>query len=120
MGKVFMDHIGGRKLYNCAACGTNLTNRRNLLLIFVDTSYGAGASGRFYMFQRVVNITYSQVMERFTPSGRHMVRDVMCKNCKVKLGWMHEFTDVKTQMYKEGRVVIEYANITESEGFPET
>ena len=24
-------------------------------------------------------------------TGRHMVRDVMCKNCSAKLGWMYEY-----------------------------
>lgn len=50
-------------------------------------------------------------------TGRHMVRDVMCKNCKAKLGWMYEFATEEQQKYKEGRVILEYALITEAEGF---
>ena len=49
-------------------------------------------------------------------TGRHMVRDVMCKNCKTKLGWMYEFATEENQRYKEGRVILEHALITESEG----
>lgn len=49
-------------------------------------------------------------------TGRHMVRDVMCKNCNSKLGWMYEYATDNTQKYKEGRVILEYALITESEG----
>lgn len=43
----------------------------------------------------------------------------MCKNCKSKLGWMYEFATEESQKYKEGRVILEHALITESEGFPE-
>lgn len=46
-----------------------------------------------------------------------MVRDVMCKNCKTKLGWMYEFATEESQRYKEGRVILEHALISESEGF---
>lgn len=52
-------------------------------------------------------------------TGRHMVRDVMCKNCKTKLGWMYEFATEESQRYKEGRVILEHALITENEGFNE-
>ncbi|XP_052869254.1 protein yippee [Anopheles bellator] len=114
MGKVFLDHIGGQKLYNCAACETNLTNKREL----ISTRF-TGATGRAYLFKRVVNLTYSQVQDRVMLTGRHMVRDVMCKNCKAKLGWMYEFATEETQKYKEGRVILEHALITESEGFPD-
>ncbi len=50
-------------------------------------------------------------------TGRHFVRDVTCKKCDVKLGWMYEFAMEETQRYKEGRVILERAMINESEGF---
>lgn len=74
-------------------------------------------TGRAYLFKRVVNLTYSGVQDRVMLTGRHMVRDVMCKNCREKLGWMYEFATEESQKYKEGRVILEYALITESEGF---
>lgn len=52
-------------------------------------------------------------------TGRHMVRDVMCKQCKSKLGWMYEFALEESQKYKEGKVILEHALISESEGFNE-
>lgn len=55
--------------------------------------------GRAYLFKRVVNLTYSNVMDRIMLTGRHMVRDVMCKKCKVKLGWMYEFATDESQKY---------------------
>lgn len=52
-------------------------------------------------------------------TGRHMVRDVMCKFCKQKLGWMYEFATEESQKYKEGKVILEHALIVESEGINE-
>lgn len=134
MGKIFLDHINGSvKLYSCASCETNLTNKSEL----ISTRF-TGATGRAYLFKRVVNLTYSHVQDRVMLTGRHMVRDVMCKNCKAKLGWMYEFATEEGQKYveflkeplfeikvnhlccfifryKEGRVILEHALITESE-----
>ncbi|XP_062544228.1 protein yippee-like [Armigeres subalbatus] len=114
MGKVFLEHIGGQKLYSCSACETNLTNKREL----ISTRF-TGATGRAFLFKRVVNLTYSAVQDRVMLTGRHIVRDVMCKNCKAKLGWMYEFATEESQKYKEGKVILEHALIIESEGFPE-
>lgn len=113
MGRIFLEHLGGLKLFNCAQCHTNLTNRSQL----ISTRF-TGATGRAYLFKRVVNLTFSAIQERVMLTGRHMVRDVMCKSCGAKLGWMYEFATEETQKYKEGRVILEYALINEAEGFP--
>lgn len=31
MGRIFLDHINGTKLYACASCETNLTNKNELI-----------------------------------------------------------------------------------------
>ncbi|GAB0097548.1 Protein yippee-like [Sergentomyia squamirostris] len=112
MGRIFLDHIGGTKLFSCASCDTNLTNREELM----STRF-TGATGRAYLFKKVVNLTFSNVQERVMLAGRHMVRDVLCKNCKAKLGWMYEYATEDSQKYNEGRVILEHALISESEGF---
>jgi hypothetical protein len=38
-------------------------------------------------------------------TGRHFVRDVFCKKCSTKLGWMYEFAMEETQSYKEGKLI---------------
>lgn len=53
--------------------------------------------GRAYLFKYVVNLTYSNVQDRVMLTGRHMVRDVMCKSCGAKLGWMYEFATEENQ-----------------------
>lgn len=63
-------------------------------------------------FQYVQN---SEVQERQMLTGKHMVRDVFCKNCSKKLGWMYEFASDKTQIYKEGKVILEKALISEKD-----
>lgn len=56
-------------------------------------------AGRAYLFKRVVNLNFSTIQERVMLTGRHMVRDVMCKNCNAKLGWMYEYATEEAQKY---------------------
>lgn len=72
-----------------------------------------------FFFLQVVNLQYSEVQDRVMLTGRHMVRDVSCKNCNSKLGWIYEFATEDSQRYKEGRVILERALVRESEGFEE-
>ncbi|KAL5275879.1 YPEL5 family protein [Megaselia abdita] len=114
MGRKFLEFLDApTKLFNCNSCKTNLTNKNELL----STRF-TGATGRAYLFKKVVNLTYSNVQDRVMLTGRHMVRDVSCKNCTSKLGWMYEFATEDTQKYKEGCVILEQALISESEGLP--
>jgi len=61
----------------------------------------------------------SEVQDRVMLTGRHMVRDVSCKKCDVKLGWIYEFATEENQRYKEGRVILERALVTETDGIEE-
>ena len=110
MGRVFLNHLGGRRIFSCAACDSPLTNRAEL----ISTRF-TGATGRAFLFNRVVNLSFSDAQDRVMLTGRHMVRDVLCKNCDVKLGWIYEFATEENQRYKEGRVILERQLITETE-----
>ncbi|XP_068734649.1 protein yippee-like 5 isoform X2 [Montipora capricornis] len=110
MGRIFLDHPGGTRLYSCAQCDTALTNRSLLSSMRFN-----GATGRAFLFKKVVNLSYSEVQDREMLTGRHMVRDVFCKNCDTKLGWMYEYATEESQQYKEGQVILERALVTESE-----
>ncbi|BET01537.1 unnamed protein product [Nesidiocoris tenuis] len=114
MGRIFLEHLGGARLFSCASCDANLTNRGEL----ISTRF-TGATGRAFLFNKVVNIKCSKVQDRVMLTGRHMVRDVSCKNCSAKLGWIYEFATEENQRYKEGRVILERALITESDGIDE-
>lgn len=71
MGRVFIEHMGGSRLFSCATCDTNLTNRSEL----ISTRF-TGATGRAFLFNKVVNLTYSEVQDRVMLTGRHMVCEV--------------------------------------------
>ena len=53
MGRIFLHHIGGSRLFSCAACDTVLTNRKEL----ISTRF-TGATGRAFLFNRVVNLNF--------------------------------------------------------------
>ena len=61
----------------------------------------------------------SETQDRVMLTGRHIVRDVACKSCNTKLGWIYEFATEENQRYKEGRVILERALVTENDGLEE-
>ncbi|VDL57342.1 unnamed protein product [Hymenolepis diminuta] len=79
MGRLFIEHLGGERVFVCH-CQTPLTNRDELL----STRF-TGSTGRAFLFHRVVNVTFSEIQDRVMITGRHLVRDVLCINCKQKL-----------------------------------
>uniref|UniRef100_A0A8C5P4Q3 Yippee domain-containing protein n=1 Tax=Jaculus jaculus TaxID=51337 RepID=A0A8C5P4Q3_JACJA len=97
MGRIFLDHIGGTHLFSCENYDTILTNP--------------------LLFNKVINLQYSEVQQRVLLTGRHVVRDVSCKNCSSKLAWIYKFATEDSQRYKEGCVILEHTLIQESEGF---
>ncbi|VDQ08705.1 unnamed protein product [Trichobilharzia regenti] len=117
MGRIFIEHMGGSRVINCQFCETPLTNRSEIL----STRF-TGATGRAFLFNRVVNIVHSDIQvcsDRVMLTGRHLVRDVVCIKCNTKLGWMYEHAMEESQRYKEGKVILERALIMETEGIPD-
>ncbi|KER18694.1 hypothetical protein T265_15886 [Opisthorchis viverrini] len=111
MGRIFIEHLGGEKVFHCRRCGVPLSNDSEI----VSTRFN-GSSGRAYLFNRVVNISYSEIQDRIMLTGRHLVRDVMCIKCNTKLGWTYEHAVERNEIYKEGRVILEEALFVESDG----
>merc|ERR1719158_1388623 len=114
MGRHYLSHLGGFRMFCCVHCETFLTNRAEL----ISTRF-TGATGRAFLFNKVVNLNYSETQDRMMLTGRHIVRDVTCKKCDAKLGWMYEFATEDGQRYKEGRVILERAMVTEIDGIEE-
>ena len=56
MGRVFLEHSGGVKIYSCANCETNLTNKAEL----ISTRF-TGATGKFLkvLFSAVLGAVHS-------------------------------------------------------------
>ena len=60
----------------------------------------------------------SEVQDRVMLTGKHAVRDVMCKKCNYKLGWMYEMAMEESQRYKESKVILERALVREADAPP--
>ncbi|VDD94840.1 unnamed protein product [Enterobius vermicularis] len=110
MGRYFYEHLGGKRIFSCSRCEVYLSNRSEV----IATNF-RGNTGRAFLFRRVVNIRESQKESREMLSGIHVVRDVFCKRCDLKLGWMYEYTVANNQRYKEGRIILERKLVSESE-----
>lgn len=59
---------------------------------------------------------FSDKDTRLLMTGRYIVRDVFCKNCDSKLGWIYEYAEEESQRYKEGKVILERRLICKREG----
>jgi len=114
MGRQHLFHLGGYRIFSCIRCQTFLTNRDELM----STRF-TGSTGRAFLFNKVVNINYSETQDRVMLTGRHIVRDVTCKSCQTKLGWIYEYATEENQRYKEGKVILERALVNESDGLEE-
>ena len=84
MGRLFIEHPGGSKVYECKKCRTPFTNKENL-----RSTRFTGATGRAYLFDTAVNIKFSSTQERMMLTGKHTVRDVICIVCDEKVGWFY-------------------------------
>lgn len=111
MGRYFLEHLGGHRIFSCDSCKAFLTNEDELI-----SKHFTGSTGPAFLFDRVVNIEYSEMQLRTMITGRHIVRDVICKRCKTKLGWMYEYAMNEPQKYKESKVILERALIEMSDG----
>lgn len=101
---------------------------------YYDLYYRLPRTVRVYLFRKVVNIITGSIQDRVRTiilrnhrdfiisfnlqliSGRYHIREVKCKKCERKLGWMYEYAFVETEKYKEGCIILEKALIRETEG----
>ncbi|KAI8274739.1 Protein yippee-like 3 [Colletotrichum sp. SAR11_59] len=66
-----------------------------------------GQHGKAYLFNTVVNIETGEPSERNMTTGRHIVRDITCKQCKETVGWKYDKAYEATEKYKEGKFILE-------------
>ena len=55
-----------------------------------------------------VNITEGPPDERQMTTGRHIVRDISCANCKEVVGWKYDRAYEASEQYKENKFILEY------------
>ena len=66
-----------------------------------------GQHGKAYLFHSVVNVTQAEATERSMTTGRHIVRDINCRQCKETVGWKYDKAFEQTEKYKEGKYILE-------------
>lgn len=106
MGRVHVEHPNGDEqsaaTIECADCHTPWSNEQRIL----SNSFQS-ASGRAYLFSHAVNLYFGRAKLQQMITGVYFVRDLFCKKCHVKVGWVYELAFSGEQRWKEGLVVIE-------------
>ena len=54
-----------------------------------------------------MNVTQAEATERSMTTGRHIVRDINCRQCKETVGWKYDKAFEQTEKYKEGKYILE-------------
>ncbi|PHH50665.1 Protein yippee-like CG15309 [Ceratocystis fimbriata CBS 114723] len=90
------------KIYHCKKCRTHLSAQENIM----SKSF-RGTHGTAYLFDTVVNIECGDPNDREMTTGRHIVRDIMCRQCKVVVGWTYDKAYEPREQYKEGKFILE-------------
>ncbi|KAI6176183.1 Protein yippee-like 5 [Aphelenchoides bicaudatus] len=111
MGRLFLELLDDDYVYCCRVCKNLLTTQAN----FQSDSF-QGSSGKAYLFKHVSNIICSSIEEKQMTTGKHIVRDVFCKLCQSRLGWVYEMAYPTSQQYKEGQYILEYNFIERTRG----
>jgi len=90
------------KTVECVNCNTPFSHEGHI----VSKSF-TSANGPAFLFDKCVNIKIGKIKKQTMITGEHIVREVSCKHCEVKLGWTYEFAFTPREIYKEGKTVLE-------------
>jgi hypothetical protein len=66
-----------------------------------------GQHGKAYLFSTVVNIREDSPVERNMTTGRHVVRDITCRQCDTVVGWKYDKAFEAQEQYKENKFILE-------------
>ncbi|KAJ4304588.1 protein yippee-like moh1 [Kalmusia sp. IMI 367209] len=102
MGLTYNVYLSGGRIYGCRTCKTHLANHDDIL-----SRNFRGQHGKAYLFDQVVNVTESEASERNMTTGRHIVRDIHCRQCKDTVGWKYDKAYESSEKYKEGKFILE-------------
>ncbi|CAL8069195.1 unnamed protein product [Calicophoron daubneyi] len=98
--------------YSCLYCRAHLARHEDL----ISKSF-QGSQGRAYLFDKVVNVDFSEAKQRVLLTGIHFVADVYCACCNNMIGWKYERAFEPSQRYKEGKVIVELAHLIKNNGW---
>ncbi len=124
MGLQYNIYLNSHKVYGCKNCKTHLANHDDIIsrvgiLILKRASKSGnvtdynfsqnfrGQHGKAYLFDSVVNVVQGEPAERNMTTGRHVVRDIACKQCNETVGWKYDKAFESGEKYKEGKYILE-------------
>ncbi|KAK0264503.1 protein yippee-like moh1 [Friedmanniomyces endolithicus] len=126
MGLAYNIYLNSKRIYGCKICKTHLADHDEIIsrvsvtsihLInpsppMLPTTYASpqnfrGQHGKAFLFNSVVNVQLGEAGERNMITGRHVVRDVSCRQCKEVVGWKYDRAYESTEKYKEGKYILE-------------
>lgn len=102
MGLAYNVYLTSNKIFGCKQCKTHLADYDDII-----SRNFRGQHGKAYLFNNVVNITQSEAVERSMTTGRHIVRDIACRQCRETVGWKYDKAYETSEKYKEGKFILE-------------
>ena len=137
MGLVYNTYLNSDKIFGCKHCKTHLAShdaiisrvrsplpplfsesrplpdaatsppQPNLLTLPSILQNFRGQHGKAFLFNAVVNVAQAEATERNMTTGRHIVRDITCCQCKEIVGWKYDKAYEPSEKYKEGKYILE-------------
>ncbi|KAJ5103815.1 hypothetical protein N7532_004344 [Penicillium argentinense] len=102
MGIAYNVYLTSNKIFGCKTCKTHLADYDDII-----SRHFRGQHGKAYLFNTVVNVTNSEPVERSMTTGRHIVRDISCRQCGDTVGWKYDKAFESSEKYKEGKFILE-------------
>ncbi|KAK4174810.1 Yippee/Mis18 [Triangularia setosa] len=102
MGLTYNTYLNSDKIYGCKNCKAHLANAHDII-----SRNFRGQHGKAYLFNTVVNVETGDPSERNMTTGRHVVRDIQCRQCKDVVGWKYDRAYESSEKYKEGKFILE-------------
>ncbi|ERF72075.1 Proteim yippee-like 3 [Endocarpon pusillum Z07020] len=102
MGLAYNVYLDSTKIFGCKNCKTHLANYDDII-----SRNFRGQHGKAFLFSSVVNIKAAEAMERNMTTGRHVVRDIICRQCNETVGWKYDKAYEANEKYKEGKFILE-------------
>lgn len=119
MGLAYNVYLSSVRIYGCKNCKTHLADHDEIVSrvrciraaviyhLLTRRQNFRGQHGKAFLFNTVVNIQQGEAGERNMTTGRHVVRDISCKQCKEIVGWKYDKAYENTEKYKEGKYILE-------------
>jgi len=102
MGLAYNVYLNSNKIYGCKNCKAHLANHEDII-----SRNFRGQHGKAYLFNNVVNYIAGEASERTMTTGKHIVRDISCRQCKETVGWKYDKAYEASEKYKEGKFILE-------------